>query len=187
VIVEKKFGNALVVFPSYDFLERVLAIYEALCGREGVVAQTRGMREGDSAEFLSRFVSGAAITGFVVAGGVFSEAVDLVGDRLNCVVVCGVCLPKVGTTRELIRSWFDSLGRDGFLYAYVIPAMSKVAQAMGRVIRAPDDHGCVALLDERFSRRMYRDCLPAHYATIRYVSGEEAFCRAVEDVEALVE
>ncbi len=52
----------------------------------------------------------------------------------------------------------------GFEYAFVVPGMTRVVQAAGRLIRSSDDTGVVALLDERFLASPYRHYLPADWS-----------------------
>jgi len=50
-----------------------------------------------------------------------------------------------------------------FDYAYLYPGMNKVLQAGGRVIRTEKDRGVIALLDERFNYRQYRQIFPREW------------------------
>ena len=138
------------------------------------------MSEEERAEFLSEFDRQTEMTAFAVAGGVFSEGIDLTGERLGGVIVCGVSLPKVCTERELIRIHFENKERNGFDYAYLIPGMNKVLQSMGRVIRTESDVGYAVLMDERFAFASYRNCLPPHYSEIKTVCTQEELFSALQ-------
>ena len=48
----------------------------------------------------------------------------------------------------------------GEAYGYVNPAMNRVVQAAGRLIRTERDRGVVVLMDERFSQPRYAACFP---------------------------
>ena len=168
--VTAKPGNYIIYFPSYAYMQSVYDEYKKAFGEEGCLIQKRQMREKEREEFLSHFTLDSVTTAFAVIGGVFGEAVDLVGDKLIGVVICGVSLPMICTERELIRSHFDKQGRDGFDYAYVYPGMNKVLQAMGRVIRTSDDKGCAVLLDKRFNYTAYKRCFPPQYDQMVFVN-----------------
>lgn len=45
---------------------------------------------------------------------------------------------------------------NGWEYAVEIPTMRKVRQAIGRVVRSPDDYGIRILLDERYSHGYFK-------------------------------
>ncbi|HUO87003.1 MAG TPA: helicase C-terminal domain-containing protein, partial [Thermoanaerobaculia bacterium] len=65
--------------------------------------------------------------------------------------------------QQLLRAYYDERFERGFEYAYVVPGMTRVVQAAGRLIRSADDVGVVALFDRRFLERPYRDHLPLEW------------------------
>ncbi|RLG51235.1 MAG: hypothetical protein DRN96_05825 [Thermoproteota archaeon] len=50
----------------------------------------------------------------------------------------------------------------GVYYAYVVPALRRVAQAMGRVLRSSDDRALFILGDERYAKPSYFELLPEY-------------------------
>ena len=113
------------------------------------------------------------LLGFCVLGGIFSEGIDLKNDSLIGAVIVGTGLPQVCNEREILKSFFESQGDNGFDYAYKYPGMNKVLQAAGRVIRTVDDIGIVALLDERFLTAPYIRMFPREWETYERVSLEQ--------------
>jgi DNA excision repair protein ERCC-2 len=105
-------------------------------------------------------------------GGIFGEGIDLVGERLTGAVIVGVGLPGICMERDLIRDYFNNRRRDGFAYAYTYPGITRVLQAVGRVIRTVSDRGTVLLMDKRYETPRYRRLLPPHWQIIRTPSGE---------------
>ena len=98
-----------------------------------------------------------------VMGGIFSEGIDLTGEKLIGVIIVGTGLPMVCTENELFREYFDSNNGSGFNYAYQYPGMNKVLQAAGRVIRTDSDKGAILLLDERFLQSSYQKLFPKEW------------------------
>ena len=96
-------------------------------------------------------------------GGVFSEGIDLVEEKLIGAILVGAGLPQIGNERDVMRRFFDERQRDGFAYAYLYPGMNKVIQGAGRVIRTAEDRGIIALLDERFLQRSYQRTFPREW------------------------
>ncbi|MFP3441175.1 helicase C-terminal domain-containing protein, partial [Pantoea sp. SIMBA_133] len=90
--------------------------------------QESGMTEEEREGFLSEFSSDreTSLVGFAVVGGIFSEGIDLKGERLTGVVVVGVGLPNFDTERQLMKTYFDQDGKNGFEYTYVYPCMNRV-------------------------------------------------------------
>ncbi|HVS03940.1 MAG TPA: helicase C-terminal domain-containing protein, partial [Thermoanaerobaculia bacterium] len=98
-----------------------------------------------------------------VAGGVFAEGVDYPGDMLQGVAVVGPCLPALSLERKLLEQYYQERFDRGFEYAFVLPGMTRVVQAAGRLLRSAEDRGVIALLDRRFLARPYRAYLPADW------------------------
>lgn len=163
--VRSKPGNYLIFFPSYKYLNVVLEQWAVMAPEIRTIFQGSGMVEADRSLFLDAFQAGNkdALVGFAVLGGVFSEGIDLEGDRLNGVMVVGVGLPQIGFERDLIKQHFTRSAKNGYDYAYVYPGMNKVLQAGGRLIRSETDHGTITLMDDRFLQHKYQSMLPEEW------------------------
>ena len=174
-MVSAKQGNYLVFFPSYRYLDEVLKILEGMTPENGeieMLPQLPGMNEQEKEEFLEKFGEERehSLLGLCVMGGIFSEGIDLTGDRLIGVAVVGTGLPQVCTEREILKQYFDETMGEGFAYAYRYPGMNKVLQAAGRVIRTEEDRGVIVLLDDRFLWEEYQQLFPRewnHFVTVR--------------------
>ncbi len=158
---ERVRGNCLVLFPSYEFLDQVGKRLGATGKRLLVQARQSSDRDREAILDLLRRspLAGDALL-LAVAGGVFAEGVDYPGDMLRAVAVVGPCLPALTLERELLQRYYDEVYQRGFEYAFVVPGMTRVVQAAGRLIRSADDSGIVALLDRRFLATPYRWFLP---------------------------
>jgi Rad3-related DNA helicase len=157
--IDGKVGNYLFFFPSYKYLEDIKVLFDhPNCT---VISQHKDMTLEDKEAFLAHFTTQPDKTtvGFAVLGGVFSEGIDLLADRLIGVAIISVGLPQLSFHRDLIASYYDKKDLHGFQFAYVYPAINKVLQAMGRVIRSETDRGVALLLDERFLQADYKDIL----------------------------
>jgi DNA excision repair protein ERCC-2 len=99
-----------------------------------------------------------------VLGGVFGAGIDLPGDQLSSVIVVGVGLPQVNPYTEMLRDYSQEHHGSGFDFAYLYPAMQKVDQALGRVVRRFEDRGRALLIDSRYGWTQYRDLLPPWWA-----------------------
>ena len=89
------------------------------------------------------------VVGFCVLGGIFSEGIDLCGDRLIGALVVGTGLPQPGTEGALLQEYFQQKGYNGYDFACRFPGINRVFQAAGRVIRSQEDRGVILLLDYR--------------------------------------
>jgi len=164
--IRKRPGNYLIFFPSYEYMNDIYQSVVAAAGEAvRTLLQTPVMTEEEREGFLAAFEAGneGTLAGFAVMGGIFSEGVDLVGNRLGGVAVVGVGMPQIGLDRNLIKNHFDESGRVGFDYAYVYPGINKVLQAGGRLIRSEHDRGSLMLVDDRYTQPKYARLLPEEW------------------------
>ncbi len=159
-------GNCIFFFPSYEYLEMVLAAVTAQKPNLEILAQRRGMDDLGRKDFLESFVADhpEGVLAFAVLGGVFGEGIDLVGERLVAVVIVGVGMPPISDEKNLMKEYYDEKFGKGFLFAYTYPGMNRVLQAAGRVIRSGTDKGTVLFAGQRFATNGYRRLLTPEYA-----------------------
>lgn len=162
-----KKGNYLIFFPSYRFMQDVFDIYRTEFDTKDIdwVLQTPAMGEADRELFLENFGEDnkKTLLGFCVMGGIFSEGIDLTGEKLIGAVIVGTGIPQIGNEREILKKYYDERKKNGFDYAYRYPGMNKVLQSAGRVIRTKEDVGMVLLLDERFLTQEYLQMFPREW------------------------
>lgn len=167
--ISYKNGNYFVFFPSYEYMKDVFNTFCEQYVNCHVICQKNNMIEEEKNEFIKLFSEKNTDTliGFVVMGGIFSEGIDLAGEKLSGVIIIGVGLPKISFERNLIKEYFDEHNKNkGFLYAYIYPGINKVLQSAGRVIRSENDRGIVVLVDERYSSITYKNLLPKEWSKI---------------------
>lgn len=130
--------------------------------------QDISMSEEEREAFLKHFEEeGVSTLNFCVLGGIFSEGIDLTGEKLIGVMIVGVGLPQIGLERDLIKGYFDEVEKEGYHYAYTYPGVNKVLQAVGRLIRTEEDRGTVLLIDDRYRMPFYQNLLPHTYEFVR--------------------
>lgn len=173
-LVTAKTGNYLLFFPSYGYLTQIKAAFELAYPDIATIAQENAMDATARQAFLDQFQAepDQTLVGFCVLGGIFSEGIDLRGDRLIGVAIVSVGLPGINPETDLIRDYYNHENGQGFAYAYQLPGMNNVLQAAGRLIRSTKDVGIVLLLDQRFASRRYTALFPEHwqyYQTIQSV------------------
>lgn len=179
--INSKKGNYLVFFPSYAYLDMAANELDATFKNQESSAEIRflrqfpGMNETEKLSFLAEFSTENrdSLVGLAVMGGAFGEGIDLVGERLAGAVIVGVGLPGISDERESIRKYFNSSGQDGFNFSYLVPGMTRVLQAAGRVIRSENDRGAILLIDDRFTQYRYRSLFPNSWNPIAVKKREE--------------
>ena len=162
-----KTGNYLACFPSHAYLNQVAEIFAARYPDIRVLAQSRDMSEKAREEYLARFEDApeSSMVAFIAMGGVFSEGIDLPGEKLIGAAIVGVGLPHLCYEREALSALYEELSGEGEgrKTSYIYPGIGKCLQAAGRVIRTAADRGVVLFIDERYTEREYRALLPSHY------------------------
>ncbi|WP_242866832.1 ATP-dependent DNA helicase [Abyssisolibacter fermentans] len=162
--------NYLIFFSSFKYMNNIADIFIERNPEVNVIVQSNNMSEIEREDFLKQFNENntETLAGFCVLGGLFSEGIDLKGDRLSGAIVVGVGLPQICLERNIIRDYFNEKNSKGFEYAYMYPGMNKVLQAVGRVIRTEDDKGTVLLIGERFAYNSYKKMFPKHW-NVKYL------------------
>ncbi|GAB3689119.1 ATP-dependent DNA helicase [Salinarchaeum chitinilyticum] len=169
-------GNALAFFPSYSEAERY---HDLLTGERTVAAgSTAGSsvdagtatlrldddtsvyldRPGTAAEDLrQRFVDDDHAVLFTSLWGTLTEGVSFDGDDATTVAVVGVPYPHLDDRAKAVQDAYELAFQDrpvddpGWRYAVEIPTVRKTRQALGRVLRSPEDLGVRVLLDRRYT------------------------------------
>ncbi|MSS78171.1 ATP-dependent DNA helicase [Anaerococcus sp. WCA-380-WT-2B] len=170
--ISSKKGNYFIFFPSFSYLEDIYEYYKDRYDDE-ILVQERFMSQTDRYKFLQNFTYDSEKTAFLVLGGIFSEGVDLKGDRLIGAMVISVGMPGVSDERNLIKNHFDKINHNGFDYSYTYPGLNKIFQAAGRLIRDEKDRGIIYLIDDRFLWDKYRRLYPRHWANIKEVRDKD--------------
>jgi DNA excision repair protein ERCC-2 len=141
-------GNLLAFFPSYAeaarYHRRVTAETDATTYLDEPGVRAEGLRE--------RFAAGDDGVLFTSLWGTLGEGVSFDGDDARGVAVVGVPYPHLDERTEAVQAAYSREYGDGWTYAVEIPTVRKTRQALGRVIRSPDDFGVRLLVDERYTR-----------------------------------
>ena len=181
--VKQKNGNYLVFFPSYEYMKNVYKLYTELWPEEQTIIQNDSMNDEEREEFLSKFQprNDITLTAFAVMGGIFSEGIDLAGERLSGTIIIGVGLPQLCLERDIISRYFNDINANGYEYAYMYPGMNRVLQAAGRVIRTESDRGFVLLVDDRFLQSRYLEIFPPEWNGFKKVYSIDDVKRIIGD------
>ncbi len=157
-------GNVLVGMPSYAEAAWMAATLRSTLDKPVLLDESS---DDDVTESLkAEFFAGESKVLVTSLRGTLTEGVDYQGDRLRAAVVCGVPIVNTASPRtRAVRTAYEDAFGDGFRYALTVPAVRKARQAVGRVIRGPEETGVRVLLDERYARDSWdsvRDLVPDH-------------------------
>jgi len=171
-VTESRAGNYIVYFPSYSYMTAVLRQYLRLSPGGSTIMQKQGMSLGERDRFLKAFARaearGEPLVAFCVLGGIFAEGIDLRGEKLIGSIIVGIGLPGLSSELNILTEYYDAVRESGKEYAYTYPAMNKILQAAGRVIRSEEDRGVVVLIDDRYADPGIQRLFPAHWHRMQY-------------------
>lgn len=181
-VLDAKDGHYFVFFPSYRYMRTVCKEVLKLRPDIKAVMQKQDMTFADREKFLLAFKSKKfkSIVGFCVLGGVFSEGVDLTGDSLIGTIIVGAGLPGISSELNLMSEYYENKFGSGHLYAYDYPAINRIEQAAGRVIRTADDKGVVVLIDDRLSSPEIASRFPDFWPQIACTSDSDTLSLILE-------
>jgi DNA excision repair protein ERCC-2 len=156
-------GNRAIYFPSYQILESYAGLaVPQLKGRK-VFIEPRDAADAGAAlsTFLSLPSRGESGVMFAVCGGKWSEGLDYRGEMLNGAMVIGLPLAPFNRVRRMLIEYFrHKFGNEGEFLCYTLPAINRSLQALGRVLRTPEDRGVLVLGEKRFLETRVRTALP---------------------------
>ena len=154
--------NTLVFFTSYGNMAQMRPYLEAR-----VLKSQYWEERGNSKRTMQKldaFRNGRNGVFFTVMGGNIAEGIDFPGDELCFAIIVGIPFPPPDANNKAMQSVFDTrYNGKGFHYVSLIPAVRKMKQAIGRLIRTETDRGMAVILDNRMAR--YQSYLPCELVT----------------------
>ncbi|HUR58886.1 MAG TPA: helicase C-terminal domain-containing protein, partial [Opitutaceae bacterium] len=158
-------GSIAVFFPSYAYAEAIAREMVHLASTVRVALQPK-LRDlaAQSAWVDEALLLGEAM--FLVLGSSFAESIDVLGGRVSHAMVVGPALPEVNAVQRarLAEATRAGASREAaFRRVYQIPGMTKVNQALGRLVRAPGHRARVILHCRRFLEPTYTTLLAPEY------------------------
>ncbi|MEM2604625.1 MAG: helicase C-terminal domain-containing protein [Candidatus Korarchaeum sp.] len=161
-------GNLAIFTASYRVQEEVLDGVRELAEGSGrrVFVENRDMSGDEASQMLREFKNLPKVgkEGLLIApaGGRFAEGADFPGEELEGIMLLGIPFDRLTTKTRLQIEYSERIygRRRGRYLAYVVPALRRASQALGRAIRSEEDEASFLLADERFLRRAYFSLLP---------------------------
>ncbi|MEX0325509.1 MAG: ATP-dependent DNA helicase [Puniceicoccaceae bacterium] len=167
-------GCTAVFFPSYRYaesvMERLRFHYPAMRGE----IQPRDLNLEQQNAFLDEALRFDDVL-FLVLGSRFSEGIDTLGGRVHQAIVVSPALPELNSLQRARESGFPGNSAQAFRSIYLIPGLRKISQALGRLVRTPDQSAKVLLHGKRFMEPAYQDLLPRYLQPVEFLVTEEDF------------
>ena len=146
-LIELFNGNIAVFFPSYKMLES--AMNEIRISKP-IYREYSGMKQDELMNTVESFKTDSSAVLAGVMGGRLAEGIDYPDTSLEMAIIVGIPYPSPGVRQEALQHYFDvCFHGKGWEYAVESPALRKILQAAGRVIRSENDKGMIIIADGR--------------------------------------
>ena len=158
--------NTVVFFPSYSLMDRFLDDGVSRRISRKVYLEERNMPQLELMEVVTRFKrleeNGQVL--FAVMGGRISEGIDFPEDELEMAIVVGIPYPRPTAKQRALMHYYELKFRKGWDYTVKGPAIRKMQQSIGRLIRTENDVGAALVLDRRITQFADRlDLVPTEH------------------------
>ncbi|MGB2727465.1 MAG: ATP-dependent DNA helicase [Halobacteriota archaeon] len=170
-------GGMAVFFPSYALLKNIAA-YLPLEVKRRAIVERRGMKKEEKNRLYEMLRADNEGILLAVQGGSLSEGMDYESNTLKAIIVVGLPLSPPTLEVKTIEGYYAGKygAEKGRLYGYYYPAITKVLQAAGRGIRSEHDRCIIVLMDYRFAKYPYKNCLPPDF-DMTFTDSAEEYCR----------
>jgi len=170
-------GGMAVFFPSYALLKNIAA-YLPLEVKRRAIVERRGMKKEEKNRLYEMLRADDEGILLAVQGGSLSEGMDYESNTLKAIIVVGLPLSPPTLEVKTIEGYYAGKygAEKGRLYGYYYPAITKVLQAAGRGIRSEHDRCIIVLMDYRFAKYPYKNCLPPDF-DMTFTDSAEEYCR----------
>ncbi|MDY6986298.1 MAG: helicase C-terminal domain-containing protein [Candidatus Thermoplasmatota archaeon] len=139
-------------------------LLDAGLNADNIFIEKRSMSGAEAKLMLERFRE--AERGCLVASaqGRFAEGIDL-PQALDSVFIAGIPFERATLKTTLYIKYYMNLygAKRGRYYAYTVPAIRRVSQAMGRALRGLDDKAFIVCGDERYAKPHIFSLLPYYF------------------------
>jgi len=144
--------NTLVFFLSYGLMAKIRPMIEDKIDKRMYWEESGHQKRTMTS--LEQFKKGRNGVFFTVMSGSIAEGIDFPGDEASFAIIVGIPYPPPTVESKAMSDMFDKKYGPGIGWVYVseVPAVRKVKQAIGRLIRTETDRGMAVILDSRASR-----------------------------------
>ncbi len=142
-------------FPSYQYAQDLRERLRQSAPEISTAIQPRGLPLAEQNEFLQQALGHAQVL-LLMMGGSFAEGIDRLGGRVRNAIIVGPALPVADTVQRARMSRLAGSGPEQAYHRICRePAMARIRQAVGRMVRAPGQQATVLFHCRRFAESDY--------------------------------
>ncbi len=159
--------NTAVFFSSYRVMEKICRqLVELLRNTNRIVfVEGEAMRGEEAKNIVKTMRTMGRVVLLANMSGRFAEGVDLPGEALEAIILVGIPFERLTIRTTIYMDYYRELygEQKGTFYSYVLPALRRASQAMGRAIRSPKDRAIIVAADERYAEGRILRLLPEYF------------------------
>jgi len=156
--------NTAIFFASYRIMNKLIKDIKTVSENEGreLFIEDEYTRGEEARRILEEFKRSKNAVLCASMQGRFAEGADFPGEALEAVILVGMPFERPTLKTNLYISYYEKIyGKEkGRFYAYILPALRRAAQSMGRAIRSENDRAILIAMDERYKEQKYLSLLP---------------------------
>ncbi|MBT3467755.1 MAG: DEAD/DEAH box helicase family protein [Opitutae bacterium] len=149
-------GPVVAYFPSYEYAEAIQQIILKQSIELPVALQRRGIPLAQQNTFLKESLKTAKVL-LLMMGGSFAESIDLMGGQVSRAIIVGPSLPVADNVQHARMARLEELDTETAYHRICRePALMRIQQAIGRMVRAPGQSATILFHCCRFSENNYK-------------------------------
>ena len=164
-IIQSINKNTAVFFASYRIMNELTdEIIKQIKNRKAIV-EREGMRGEEAKKTVEIMKKEKGIVLFANMSGRFAEGIDLPGEALEAIILVGIPFERLTVRTTIYMEYYKEIYgiEKGIYYSYVLPALRRASQAMGRAIRSTTDRAIIIAADERYAEKQNIELLPKYF------------------------
>jgi DNA excision repair protein ERCC-2 len=140
-----------VFFSSAQMAETTAAYVETLEPGLRIIRQPKGLGSEEAEAFLEDCRFGYDLL-FLILGSSLAESIDTLGGMVDTAILVGPGLPEPSPAQRARETRSGEPAEVVYDQFATIPAMRRINQAIGRLVRGPGDKARILLLCRRFAQ-----------------------------------
>ena len=149
-------GPVVAYFPSYEYAEAIRQIIFEQTPELPIALQRRGLPLAQQNTFLKQSLETAKVL-LLMMGGSFAESIDLLGGQVSRAIIVGPSLPVADNVQRARMACLEELDAEAAYHRICRePALMRIQQAIGRMVRAPGQRATILFHCCRFSENNYK-------------------------------
>ena len=157
-------GGLGVFVSSYSILQGLkgVGLKDLMTGLTIIDDHAKPLYSMESLSFFKEYVKkGFNATLISVMGGRLSEGIDIPSSIMPIAIIVGMPIPEPNPySLKKVKKLREQGLKNPYGTVFIEPAMRKVAQTIGRLIRSPHDKATIILMDKRYRKDIIMKYMP---------------------------